>query len=116
MSDQHALARKHLEALMAEAQTANVPRDVAGRVLARGPELARCCERASLHSGQSRPRYRFRVHATLNSAPPDRGRIAWVGDQVVAALDLARSQTIARSELFVVADAQAQLGAALDAS
>lgn len=33
MSDQHALARKHLEALMAEAQTANVPRDVAGRAL-----------------------------------------------------------------------------------
>jgi hypothetical protein len=39
-----------------------------------------------------------------------------VGDQVVTTLDLARSQTIARSELFAVADAQAQLGAALDAS
>ena len=33
MSEQQTLARKHLEALMAEAQTAKVPRDVVGRAL-----------------------------------------------------------------------------------
>ena len=36
MSDQQDLARKHLAALMAEAEAARIPRDVAGRaVLAR---------------------------------------------------------------------------------
>jgi hypothetical protein len=33
MSEQQDLARKHLEALMAEAQTAKVPKDVVGRAL-----------------------------------------------------------------------------------
>jgi hypothetical protein len=33
MSEQQDLARKHLEALMAEAQTAKLPKDVVGRAL-----------------------------------------------------------------------------------
>lgn len=33
MSEQQTLARKHFEALMADAQTAKVPKDVVGRAL-----------------------------------------------------------------------------------
>ena len=33
MSDQQTLARKHLEALIAEAQIEKIPRDVAGRAM-----------------------------------------------------------------------------------
>lgn len=33
MSEQQTLARKHFEALMSDAQTAKVPKDVAGRAL-----------------------------------------------------------------------------------
>jgi hypothetical protein len=33
MSEQQVLARKHLEALMQEAQTARIPKDVVGRAL-----------------------------------------------------------------------------------
>ena len=33
MSDQQDLARKHLEALLAEAQIAKIPKDVAGRAM-----------------------------------------------------------------------------------